>query len=191
MESVNQQPADNQTLFDVPTGTEHYTLIEKLEGPAGTAYRWADRELDGPMSRDRWLISLPDHDSRTIDDAENPETGVFVLNATLSGHEFWAQFRGVLPRFGYAYQLHLCEAHEPAADASDPESAYDVSDPLLGDYGNDLELLPHLMRAWAEDLVAGVLSPYGPVETPAEAQNRVATYFASLTARADAARQGA
>lgn len=172
-----------------PETTESYTLIEALTGPSGVARCY---NLSGPefgMSRDRWLIHLPALDERT---AETPDaaTGVFVLNATISGHEVWDRFRGVLPRFDYAYQMHLCEAYESEACASDPESAYDVGDPLLGDYGNDLTLLPHLLRVWAEELVAGRLHPF-EVAVGCDTPELWEPYFASLLARAEAAQKGA
>ncbi|MCD0155970.1 hypothetical protein [Deinococcus sp. 6GRE01] len=174
-----------------PETTESYTLIETLTGPSGVARRY--NRTDGAefgMSRDRWLIHLPALDERT---AETPEgvTGVFVLEAIISGHATWDRFRGgVLPGFDRAYQITLCEAFETNACASDPESAYDISDPVLGDHGDDLTLLPHLLRVWAEELVAGRLHPF-EVAVGCDKPELWEPYFASLTARADAARQGA
>ncbi|WP_155300928.1 hypothetical protein [Deinococcus kurensis] len=177
--SVTDQPADS------------YALIEKLEGPAGTAYRYNRTDpTEFGMSQDRWLINVPDLNERSLDDDEHPVTGVFVLEAIISGHEFWAAFKGVLSRFDHAYQLTLSEACEPDADASNPDSAYDLADPCQGDYGDDLATLPHLLRVWAEEIVAGRLHPYeGAVghKTPAEWQ----PYYTSLLARAEAAQKGA
>lgn len=191
MTTVQPDNTNSETLFEIQQGTQGHALIEKLDGPCGAAYRWNHHEdTDGPMSIDRWLISLPELNGRGLDDDESPDTGVFVLNATLSDHEFWARFKGVLPRFDHAYQIHLSEAYEPGADASDPESAYDIGDPLLGDYGDDLALLPHLLRVWAEELVAGRLHPYQMAvgcETPEQSR----AYFSSLIIRAKTARQGA
>ncbi|MVN88335.1 hypothetical protein GO986_16440 [Deinococcus sp. HMF7620] len=167
------------------TGSNDYILIEKLEGPAGTAYRWnrPGRDEIG-LSTDRWLIGLPELDERSVEDDENPSTGVFVLEAILSDHKVWAQFKGVLPRYDNPYQLTLCEACEPDADASNPESAYNLADPYLGDYGSDLAVLPHLLRIWAEELVQGRLDPFGgPVGgTPLEQSEG---YFSGLLTRAE------
>lgn len=180
--------------------SEPFVLTEKMEGQRGEAFCWEHSPADvaelaacgNPFSARRWMVYLPDHDDRSIDDDENPSTGVFVISWRDNTHERYAHLRGRHPAFASRYALEIKEAYQPDASHHYPRTCNDVGEPLLAEYQEDLSAADHLMRLWAQELVEGRLTPYGPPETPEQAQTRVTAYYADLVSRAGAlARQGA
>lgn len=167
-------------------------LLERLSGPMGEAYHWgygpeAVREIEEkgkgwPFSPSYWLVHLPAHDCQVeddeVDDLYHDAPGVFQVGYLLHDHEMWAQFRGVLPRFSYAYALNVSEAWGEAPNAANPDSVSDYGEPILGDHGNATEAAAQHMRLWVDALLSGELDPYeGPDDV---------TWFAAVREKAEA-----
>jgi hypothetical protein len=155
---------------------ESHTLIERLSCDDALAYGWDAPRPDGSgLSNRYWLVYLPEHDERSIDDDENPNTGVFAITGLLNG----------------ARRILIAEAHDPEADASLPGTVTRVTTQFMLD-ASDTATLPHLLREVALDIIQGVFSPFsGPVEQDAQRDARHAAHYANLLARAEAAQKGA
>jgi len=163
------------------------TLLERLQGPMGTAYHWqypaeACTELaeKGQMFSDTfWLVHLPEYIPGHAE--EDEKGGVVCLSWNNCDHEAYAQFKhsefeGIRERFRGAFQLTLSDAWGDDVRADDPNSYDDLSDPILMDNGNSLDSADQLMRLWVDALLCGALDPDEGCLAAASEEEAIAFY---------------